>query len=548
MDTSRRIISARGVFLFAVVAWSLRLTVAASVVLVSGLLLWAHPNATALRSACLIAPPALQAVSTDPIVQLGLNLFRDDQRAKTLVPLTTATTSLCQVALQYLAVQERTSEQSKLEDEGISRVNGALDQAFEGLRVADKQLRRDASKPQREFAPYEFLASGLELLLAHENDLRVASALHLHMLTLQGTEKWFVGFQNLSEARATGGILGNYAVLALSSDGVEIVEIGSNTDLFSLGLAEIDESLRSHFQVLGADSTDWRDINSYPDQVAVSRSIHNSIESVTDHEIAGVVLMGQGVVSRLIALSGGTVFDGREISADEAFDLLTGAIYAIESDRTLRLGLLESLIKESFTRLSKGDFSPRVAFEYAQNARDSDHLLAWSENASLQQLLGGTTGLSSNLHISLNNVGANKLDRFTEIEVKNCYASNASGRQVRLQIDINNLAPKFGLPEHVAPMYTDSEGRAIVVGTARVQLLITVPEDWLIEDFYSSSALQGFPMLQSPGRVTYVFETEILPGAKVSQSIVFAGLDHAGSPGLEYSPLLNRPTIARICE
>jgi hypothetical protein len=365
----------------------------------------------------------------------------------------------------------------------------------------------------------------------------------LHAQGIQEDEYWFIGLQNLSEARSTGGMISNYAILRLGPSGWQIVESGTNLDLLADVPLGIPDQYKSDFGVIGADPEDWRDLNSISDNFLILDSISKSWAARSSYSLDGALFVGQGLAAQLIAATGDIQWRGTQLDAQAFFEFLAGDFYELESDKEARTRDLAIIFEQAVDVLGLGDLSLTRLARYLSKAKDGDWLQIYPSSPGFARALGVSEVRPSSpqIDISFNNVGANKLDRYSFLSATIC--SQPELKDLSVTVEFENRSPRSGLPPHVSPLYKDGKGNVVPQGTARIQIMIRIPKTLILTDFESSSGLEAFPVLEFDTGQVFVLETVIPPGGTISHVLgIQSNLPIEGFD-IQFAPMLNRPEI-----
>lgn len=502
--------------------------------------------------ACRLIILGSELVRADPLLKLTSGISEIDSISKLSRAAAGLASTSCKLYDNIYRFRVSTQEHSvELRRDAELDLNKSIDEFLvESNRASD--FLRAAPENFSNINGLEEAASLIRLASAYvvenEQTLRKAIRLGSHFVSTTQDEYWLVGLQNLSEARATGGILGNYALVKVGASGFELIESGSNLDLFAKGESLVVKEYRSSYQVLGANPFDWRDINAIPEERVALQSLLVSWEKNSDWKLDGVILLGQGLAAQAIALSGPILVDGITLDGSNAKDFLAGGIYEKFPDQDQRNRVLSTFLELVFASLATQNFNIAAVLENSESIRSADRLLVMAKEQDLDVFLNSQAeqdDRSGVIHIALNNAGANKLDRYTFIEAANCTPSANSKFAPTTQehvIEIRNTSPRVGLPEHVSPRYFRPSGDLIEMGTNRLQLLVGVPAGLSLIDFETSTAQEVFTIIELGDRTFYVFEFEIAAGLAENFRFIHSNTEDLNA-GFKFSPMLNQPEI-----
>ena len=335
---------------------------------------------------------------------------------------------------------------------------------------------------------------------------------------------WFIATQNLAEARATGGILGSFAVVTVANGKVKLVAAGSDQDLAAFGkvnFSALPEEVRS---LWGVNIEDWRDMNASLHTPYFGEQIANSFSKIK--KIDGVLFMGQGTVAQLVAATGSMNIDGVEITSSNAADFLGKGIYARYESVPKKNAWVVAFMHTLFSRLSDQKYDAKAMWAAAIANQSGDRLSAWSVDPALQtkfvqaQVAGVVSDkLGSTTLFSVNNAGGNKLDAY--LKLKASYALGAcgqltdygfDGREATFALNLKNGAPKKGLPGYVTPRLDSLPGQHHTVGSNRELVSIYAPVGATFTEFTLDGDLINATEGVDRGHPVWVLDIELEPG------------------------------------
>ncbi len=385
------------------------------------------------------------------------------------------------------------------------------------------------------------------------------------LLGESGQRDWLVIFQNLSEARGTGGLISAWASLTTDRGKLVMHKVGSN-DVLAANDPVPQTGLPEEFvNFWGNDATQWLDMNTSAHFPYTGQLAQNGWKKLTGQTIDGVVTIGQGVVQTLIAATGAITVRGYEVTPQNAESFLSKDIYAAFPDVAEKDAVVSELIGQVFTRISTGKLNFSSMVTSAFSSTTTDRMLMWSSNADDEKLIvkadvGGIvpTTFGPTAVVAINNGGGNKLEAYLHTTVdyalQSCGATDSGGapaRNATLTVTLTNSAPA-GLPIYVTPRGDQNlDGVPRAVGSNREYLSVYLPvgaeENGLALDGELESATEAVerdrvlvlePVEMAPGQ-TRVFTVKWLePSVEPS-----TGKAMTGTPTVLLSPLLNDPKV-----
>ena len=378
-------------------------------------------------------------------------------------------------------------------------------------------------------------------------------------------KRWFVSIQNLSEARATGGITGAYAILIAENGKVKLEEYGSDKTLLKMGSINYKNYPAELRDLWGVDLSDWRDINASAHAPYAAKMLADGWQQHRGQKIDGVLFVGQGVVSELSGAVGAITVRGVTVDPNNVVDFLSKDIYAKFTNVQAKDAVVGELAKEMFTKLVAGKVNAGGFMKAAANDKTGDRIIAWSADSKVQQKFTTykTSGEISeqfgpNVLVTVNNAGGNKLDAYTKLKINYLTGvcnvdtfTGYQGRRSRVTVEISNTAPKSGLPAYVVARLDDFFGEARPKGSNRELVTVYGP----VGSEADTVTVNGEPDFVSTGmdrnRPVWIFDISLLPGetktlvVNIVEPISDANQEKVlGSPTVVPPVMLNAPEIS----
>jgi len=347
------------------------------------------------------------------------------------------------------------------------------------------------------------------------------------LLESKGTQHWFIATQNLAEARARGGIIGAYSVLSVTDGKAKIESIGSDKTLLDMGPINYSAYPQDLRDLWGVDLADWRDINASAHAPYAAKLIYDGWYQKTHQKLDGVLFVGQGTVSHLIAAGGPVTVAGNQLNYSNIVGFLTKEIYAKYPDVTKKNLVVGQVMQAIFNNLSTKKLNVTDLLASLLSENTGDRMTAWSSNPTVQSqfVSEGVAGevseqMGSNVWVTINNGGGNKLDAYSHLKIDytraDCSQTTADGYPGRLShisVSVLNAAPKSGLPAYVTPRLDDDFGTAPrPKGSNRELVTVYGP----VGSYAASLSVNGKDYLGVSGvdrmHPVWVFDIELQPG------------------------------------
>lgn len=307
-----------------------------------------------------------------------------------------------------------------------------------------------------------------QTLASADTTLRLAPG----MLGADGPRRYFVAVQNNAETRGPGGLIGAYALVKADRGALTRQAVGTDGDFRSAAppVKAPDAEYAARYGPLGGLRT-WSAAVATPDWPSASQVIAELWQAQGGGQIDGVIGLDPLSMARILAVTGPTTVEGREIGADNVADFVMRDEYALFEDESAeRKRVLAELAEGLYDKVVAGGFSASDMVQSLAAAGRSGHLKLWSAVPSEQAVLTplrASGALPSNpgpyLQVVMNNGAGNKIDYYLRRSVK--YVRRADGT-ADVTITFTNLVEPAKVPPIVIGRL-DNDGAGDPLGTTR---------------------------------------------------------------------------------
>ena len=278
-----------------------------------------------------------------------------------------------------------------------------------------------------------------------------ATALRLApgMLGQRGPRRYFVAVQNNAEARATGGLVGAFALVRTDHGSITLEHAASDIELqvATTSFASDPAAARTWTDVGSKEM--WQDSNLTPHFPDAARNMAGLWAAQSGQQVDGVIALDPLVMSELLAAAGAVHLpDGTSITAANVVDFVGHDEYVRYHDNDVRKALLAGLAKDLFHQVTAVKDPLRTLRAFA-SASATGHLYFWSADSAEQSTLatgivGGALPSTDTPYLGVltQNLGGNKLDYYLRRKVR--VTRQADG-VLQVQVTLRNTAPT-GLP------------------------------------------------------------------------------------------------------
>jgi hypothetical protein len=395
------------------------------------------------------------------------------------------------------------------------------------------------------------------------SNLRSSSNLVTKLFDSAERKTWFVATQNLAELRATGGLLGSFALIQIENGQVKLLKTGADKNLLERGPVDFSGYPEQIKTLWGADLKDWRDFGVSAHVPYAAELIKAGYKQKFGTDLDGVVFLGQGELAKLLGATGELSVWGQKIDKSNAVTFLTKTIYARYADVDKKNAFVSSLMAELLPKLSSPSLNLGGLMTAAIDDQTGDEPFIWEADPAQQKIIRqlGVSGEVSqapgpDVTVSFNNGGGNKLDAYLTASVTylqgTCGTKTANGvpgRKSQILVTLKNNAPKKGLPGYVVPRLDLDWGQSYVTGSNRELVSIYTPVGSTDDGMLLDGTETDFKAGQDRSHPVYVFDLELLPGQKRTLTINIVepisqanGSAFSGEPSLRVTPMISRPS------
>ena len=296
------------------------------------------------------------------------------------------------------------------------------------------------------------------------------------MLGADGPRRYFVAVQNPAEARATGGLIGAYALVTADRGRLTLVRAGSDSD-FRQGERPIDlpPDAAAIWEREGSAQY-WFNANLTPHFPDTARTISGLWAAQGGGPLDGVLTLDPLAMSELLRATGPVSLPaGLRIGSEGVADFVMHGEYVRfgSGDQTARKQVLSALAGAIFRRLVASP-RPTETLRAVLAAAGSGHVQVWSQRPTEQAVLasgrvGGAlpSGRAPFLEVLTQNYGGDKLDYYVRRTVS--VTTDGTGRQ-RVVLQLRSVVPG-GLPTYMTGR-NDKPDPPVPVGQAKIGIAV----------------------------------------------------------------------------
>jgi hypothetical protein len=362
-----------------------------------------------------------------------------------------------------------------------------------------------------------------------------------------GLKRYFVGLQNESELRGTGGLPGAFAIVECRNGKVKFTHFESDAKLLRVaGSPYINTGL--HFGAAFDDTYETTDpttlyINSNisPNFPYAAQTWARMWEKVSGEHIDGSLAIDPTALSYVLSATGPVRVEGTVVTAANIVALTERDAYAIYPDNDQRKAFLVAVLKATSTKLTSGAGDALQVARLLSVAARQQRLLVWSTDTSAQAALlqtsyGGAVPKTDRplAALVLNNAAGGKLDYYLARTLTYHRSGCGTTRDVLVTITLANNAPASGLPKIVIERLDRNPPRDAQEGDNRALLDYYATSGALLESATVNDKPVAVSVKQDLGHPIFRLDLE-LPRA-TTQTVVL----HLTEPEGHGSPIIWR--------
>lgn len=306
----------------------------------------------------------------------------------------------------------------------------------------------------------------------------LAQALDVLPATLgaDDTREYLVVFQNLAEARPTGGIAGAWALVEFDDGRPTLSATGANDDLERLSRPVRD--LGPEVQALyGPDLARSQNVNLSPHFPQAALLLSDLWTAQGREAPHGVVSLDPKALAALMEGTGPVlVAGGPTLTSDNLVRILMQDVYDVfDGETDERLRYLSTSTGAVFAQAMEAGRSPGAVLEAMMEPARQGHVMVWS-SVEREQALFEAAGLAGSLPepaadevgVYVTNLDGSKLDYYLDVEVRT--AAGCADNSAAIEVDLTNSAP-VDIPKYVG----NHLAGAPALTTHRVLLALYLP-------------------------------------------------------------------------
>jgi hypothetical protein len=285
-------------------------------------------------------------------------------------------------------------------------------------------------------------------------DARSALTVLPQVLGMQGRRSYLLVFQNLAEARPTGGIVGSWALVSADRRRLTLDDTGSNDD-WTVWVNHVDQLGPDARQLYGTDMRRSQNVNLSPHFPYAGQLLASVWRDQGEPAVDGVISVDPVALSYLLRATGPITVDGEpQLTAADVVARLTNTVYTTYPDMggatPQRLEFLGHVTGEVFTALSRPRTDPSLLLTGLARGVHERHVMLWGPDGSDLGALAAAAHArgalpppsADTVGVFTTNVDGSKLDFYARVHVR---AQECDGAPC-LKVELGNTAPATVAP------------------------------------------------------------------------------------------------------
>lgn len=376
------------------------------------------------------------------------------------------------------------------------------------------------------------------------------------MLGRDGPRRYLLLVENNAEARATGGIPGALAILAVNNGKISLDSQTSAADLgaFSPPVPLDPEQERIYTGRLG---TYMQDVNLSPDFPSAAAAAMSMWERKTGERVAGVISIDPVALGYILDATGPVELTDQalmnvagqslptELTGRNVLQTLLSDVYAKIAKPQLQDVYFAGVAKAVFAAVSSGNGDDRALLDEVAKAAAERRVLLWSAAGQEQAILnkypvsGAISGPSvapAQFGVYFNDGTGAKMDYYvkrTAQLVKECPADGY--QQARVRITSTNTAPADAATS--LPAYVTGGGDfGVPAGTVRTNVIAYGPAQADVETATVDGKKTGFATQEHANRPVGSVTVTLAPGQSSTVEFSFGRIVQHTEPTVVVTP------------
>ena len=380
----------------------------------------------------------------------------------------------------------------------------------------------------------------------------IASQLAPPMLGNDGPRSYFLAMQTPAEARATGGLVGGFAILNADDGRITAPELGANSDVENPKTKQID--LGTEYNELYEWThpyTDFRNSNISPNFPDAARIWIANWKAQTGDQLDGAVAIDPIALSYVLKVTGPvTLANGEKITADNVVPITLSTSYErFANNNNARKLYLQAISKAVIDQIGSMKGNTGALLEALGHGVHERRIMVYSTDSQEQKILEATVlghqlpdASAPYMNVTIGNVAGNKIDYYLRREISYSAGScEGQSRESTATITLTNTLDDMSLPAYVIGSLGAPDAK-LAKGTNLANVQFTLTKGAVLQEL----TVAGKPVLYSTGtlygRPVVYTQVPIPAGESVEVKVTLAEPTSAhGEADVPVQPLVDNP-------
>ena len=357
------------------------------------------------------------------------------------------------------------------------------------------------------------------------NELKLLPAFP-NVLGCAQPQKYFVAFTSSSEARALGGLIGQYAVVETNCTSLKVLDVGTN-----LQLKDSDvflQAQKKYPDIFLGKNTEWVNSNLFPDGQLIGSMWLEAYYKQTGQQLDGAIAVDLPLLVDMAVLSGfsfenktGDLMSNR---SDILNYLLNGIYFDYPLDNLKRKAIQLDLSRQMVNSFSQIAENKKQVLKLFARTIAENRIFIYKPGISdnglykANSLFYNLDSRSDLLFVGANNLSGSKFDFYNSFDYQLARCKDDS---FEFTIDINNVASsETNFPDYVNRRL---EGNPTKGAGTLTQVLAILPQGSSIPTWKGPSDWSAETLELGDGRIVVTLVGTVQAGQSYSNSFFMQG-------------------------
>ena len=337
-------------------------------------------------------------------------------------------------------------------------------------------------------------------------------------------QRYFVAFTSSAEARALGGLLGQYAIIDINCGSLKIEEVGSNLSLKDSSI--FLKAQHDYPDIFLGTNTEWVNSNLFPDGELVASMWIDAFEKQSGTPIDGAIALDIPILVDLALIAGfnfkdknGTVLSTREKILEY---LLNGIYFDYPQDNLKRKEIQLEISKKMATSLSEVTKHKLQVLKILTQALRENRIFIYEPGISNIPFISGHPIFSNvraqekTIFIGANNLSGNKFDFYNKFEYSLATCQNFE-RILKVSI-VNNAPRDIKFPSYLVRRLESSPHNTF---GSQTQVIAILPKGSAVQSWKGPVDWQAETSVLSNGRLVLNLVGPVDAGKRYTNYVKF---------------------------